>query len=458
MVSFFPLSAALTRVCNCRRSVVVSALILLWFVPSHALAGTFTKIVDSFDQVPGQSPGTTFYIQAWSTPALQGNKVVFTASWPGIFDSLWSAKTDGSALTRLVDTATPMPGAGGNFGQVSPFRLSSGKVAFRGTDFGMHSGYFTIPVRGGAIKTLANQDTPLPDAMGTFGPGIGHVGGSADGFDYAGHLVFQDVHSGGGGVYRLPPAGGNAFIIGNGGFFICEIGYGFGGIGTYYVPSISGQTVAMFVGNVFGQGAIYTAPRSGITGIADPCANPALKATNVKRIASINDAVPGDPSGRNFDAYGFFGRPVIDKKTVVFGGTACTGSTCDNRGIYSKVGGGGLNKLVDTYTAVPGGNGNFNLNHALYTVSGKYVVFAGSDADSRDGVYFVSTTGGPITKILAVGDVLPDGRTVVGNGVHFYHAPIQIDSLSGKKVALRLDFFDPVLSNSGTGIYVATLP
>jgi hypothetical protein len=310
------------------------------------------------------------------------------------------------------------------------------------------------------LKTLANQDTPLPDTMGIFGPGIGHVGGSADGFDYAGHLVFQDAHNGGG-VYRLSPTGGNAFTVGNGTLFICEAGYGFGGIGLYLLPTISGQTVAMRVQNVFGHAAIYTAPRTGVTGVTDPCATPALKASNVKHIASANDIVPGDPSGRNFDLFGF-GRPVIDKKTVAFLGTACTGFTCDNQGIYSKIGAGGLKRLVDTYTSVPGGNGAFqnsqvNLSLSQYAVSGKYVVFRGSDADSRDGLYFVSTSGGPITKIVAVGDVLPDGRTVVGNGLRFHQPPIQIDSLSGKKVGFRVDFADPV-KGGGTGIYVATLP
>jgi hypothetical protein len=441
----------------------VSACILLWLLPSHASAVTFTKIVDSFDQVPGQPPGTTFFVPAWAAPALSGKKMAFAViGVPGHPDGLWSAKTDGTALTPLVDGSTIFPGTSNPFGAVSPVRLSGKKVAFRGTDFLGHSGYFSMSVNGGALRTLANQDTPLPDAAGTFGPGIGHVGGSPDGFDYAGHLVFQDVHSGGGGVYRLPPAGGSAFTIGNGNFFICEAGYGFGGIGTYYLPAISGRTVALLVGNVFGHAAIYAAPHTGITGVANPCATPALKANNVARIASVNDAVPDDPSGRNFDLFGF-GRPVIDKKTVVFLGTACTGFTCDNQGIYSKIGAGGLNKLVDTYTAVPGGNGTFqdrqvNFSLSQYAVNRKRVVFRGADADFRDGVYFVSTSGGPITKIVAVGDTLPDGRTVVGNGLRFHQAPIQIDSLSGNRVGLRLDFFDPTHGTTGAGVYVATLP
>jgi hypothetical protein len=458
MRGFFPLSAVLTHIRNCRRPVVVSAFILLWLMPSHASAVTFTKIVDSFDQVPGQPPGTTFVVPGWAAPALSGKNMAFAViGVPGHFDGLWSAKTDGTALTPLADGNTIFPGTSNPFGAVSPVRLFGKKVAFRGTDFLGHSGYFSIPVKGGALKTLADQDTPLPDAMGTFGPGIGHVGGSADGFDYAGHLVFQDVHSGGGGVYRLPPAGGSAEIVGNGNFFICEAGYGFGGIGTYYVPAISGPTVAMLVGNVFGHAAIYTTPRAGITGVTDPCATPALKANNVTRIASINDAVPDDPSSRNFDAFGF-GRPVINKKTVVFSGTACTG-TCDNQGIYSRIGAGALNKLVNTYASVPGGNGTFqhssvNFSLSQYAVSGKRVVFRGSDADGRDGVYFVSTSGGLVMKIVAVGDVLPDGRTVVGNGVRFHQPPVQIDSLSGNKVGLRLDFFDPMHGTSGTGVYM----
>lgn len=442
-------------------AALVCGLALLWRPVGGAEAVTLTKIVDSFDPVPDMPPGATFIVLPWAAPALAGTTLVFAAQDSGHAEALWSAKTDGSGLKRLVDTSSTIPGVGTLFGEVSPFRLSGKKAAFRGTDFAGHSGYYSLSANGGPLKKLADQDTPLPDAVGTFGLLIGHVGGSRDGFDFASHLVFHDVHSGGGGVYRLPPAGGAASIVGNGGGFICEAGYGFGGIGTYLLPSISGGKIALLVSNVFGQAAIYTAPRTGITGETDPCASPSLKANNVTRIASVNDAVPGDPGARNFDPYGF-GRPAIDKRTVVFLGAACPSFPCDGQGIYSKIGAGGLNKLVDTYTAVPSGNGTFqnsqvNFSLAQYALGGKYVVFRGADADFRDGLYFVATSGGPITKILAVGDTLPDGRTIVGNGLRFHHAPVQIDSLNGKRVGFRMDFNDPV-NGGGTGIYVATLP
>ena len=233
----------------------------------------------------------------------------------------------------------------------------------------------------------------------------------------------------------------------------------------------------MTVTNALGEGAIYTAPVSGVTGVPDPCAGPALKADNVTRIASVNTPVPGDPQGRNFAATGFLhefqlGGPVIDGSTVVFaGGAADPGGNIDLVGIYAW-NAGGLIKLVDTNTPVPGGYGNFQppsvgpaifLDFSLlsYAVSNGTVVFRGADDAGRNnpvqglsriGLYQVSVTGGPITKIVATGETLPDGRTVTD--IPF--GAIQQDSLRGTGLAFVATV--PVPLGFAESIYLADLP
>jgi len=213
---------------------------------------------------------------------------------------------------------------------------------------------------------------------------------------------------------------------------------------------VSGDTVALLVTNVFGQGAIYTAPLSGLTGAANKCAAPQLRATDATRIASVNTHVPGDPKGRNFD-FRSFGTALIDGGTIVFPGAAGD----DLSGLYSSSDQGLVN-LADTNTPVPGGMGNF-MGFAEYTVSGGNVVFRGWDATRRDGLYYVPASGGAITKIVAIGDTLPAGRTVIGNGGGFYQPPIQEGSLSGNEFGFRVDFNDPAKGTSGVGIYLVEI-
>jgi hypothetical protein len=423
-----------------------------------ALAATFTfkKIVDSFDPIPGE-PGMTFFIPGGSagTPAVDGGNVVFVTQ-----GELWTVNSNGGFLTKLADSNTPIPNGTGNFGDVFPFRINNGTVVFRGNGIGQ-AGYYAIPAGGGALTTLANQDTAIPGGTGTFGPLIGSTGGSNNGFNLDnGNLVFQREV---GGVYAVPVAGGPVTVVGDGSVFICEVGYGFGGIGTYRTPDISGQTVAMLVTNVFGQGAIYTTPLSGLTGVADPCASPALKATNATRVASVNTPVPEDPQGRNFDAFAF-SAPLIDEDTVVFSGAAFVPvSNYDLAGLYSFSPTNGLRKLVDTNTPVPEGTGNFIAGGVFtgsivsdYSLSKGMVVFRGTDATGKQGLYLVPANGGSITKIIAIGDPLGDGRTLAGINGLFFQPPIQADSLSGSQLAIRVDFSDPTLG-TGVAIYVTNL-
>ncbi|MBI1930761.1 T9SS type A sorting domain-containing protein [Candidatus Poribacteria bacterium] len=273
-----------------------------------------------------------------------------------------------------------------------------------------------------------------------------------------GHLIFSTNFEA---TYTVPVAGGAVTIVGDSSSAICEGGYN--PLVDFSEADISGDTVVMIASNTRGERAIYTAPRSGFVGVVDESCVPAptLRATNAALIASANTPVPGDAQGRNFYiGHDGFDIPLIDGNVVIFRGAALNPSTqaVDLVGIYSAIS-GTLTKLVDTNTPVPGGTGNFQgTGNSLryYTLNNGTVVFFGQDTAGKDGLYLISATGGPITKIIAVGDSLGEGRTVQGvNGA--VQPPIQTDSLSGNQLAFRVDFYDSTRRTTGTGIYVATI-
>ena len=242
---------------------------------------TFTKLADSFDAFP-DDPNSTFVIPGDGAPAVDGDTVVFIAQpYYSAIRSLWALSISAGTGTRLADSNTPIPQGTGTFSDYvsPPFRTSDGVAVFRGGQAGIYS----VSTSGGDITMVANQDTPIPDINNTL---FGTDAFSDMKLD-AGNLVFVGPLPHASAHYFVSQSGGSISSIGNN-TVICEDGYQFGGISTFRTPEVSGDTVAMVVTNVFGEGAIYTAPLTGLTGVADKCAAPMLKAANATRIASLN--------------------------------------------------------------------------------------------------------------------------------------------------------------------------
>jgi hypothetical protein len=347
----------------------------------------------------------------------------------------------------------------GTFLEGYQHRFYGSAIVFFGADNAVaEAGYYFVPAAGGTITRLVDENTQKPDRTGKFGATA--FSGAPFNLDHN-----NEVFSSNWSVFAVPvsatpltePATGTRF-------FICEANYITGGMGLFAYPDLSGATMALFAGNVNGEGAIYYAPLSGFAGVRDRCAFSLLKVTNATRVASLNTRVPADPRGRKFDP-GAFTAPAIDGADIVFGGAAppiYPGATYDLAGVY------GYNqttratvKLVDTRTPVPGGTGNFGLIGGGisisdgWTLSAGNLVFLGVDAKGVEGLYLVPAGGGKITKILATGDTLPHGRVVGDKGALFFQPPIQPDSLHGRSLAVRVDFTDPVLGG-GNGIYLVT--
>jgi hypothetical protein len=81
------------------------------FSQASAITFTFTKIVDSFEAIPGQ-PGATFNIPGVlpGEPGNSGTRISFVAEpfFTANFQ-LWTADTTGGTLVKLVDTLTHLP-------------------------------------------------------------------------------------------------------------------------------------------------------------------------------------------------------------------------------------------------------------------------------------------------------------------------------------------------------------
>ena len=148
-------------------------------------------------------------------------------------------------------------------------------------------------------------------------------------------------------------------------------------------------------------------------------------------VADTNTPIPGG-SG-NFD---FFGpSPSFNDEYVAFMG----GNFSGQQGIYTNTG-GSLNRVADTNTAIPGGQGNFAYFTGDLSFDGGNVAFLGFDAFGWQGIY--ADIGGSLTKIIGVNDSL-DGKIV--SSLSFGHG-----SLSGNNIAFTASF------GGSEGIFVAT--
>src|SRR5262249_39344929 len=129
-------------------------------------------------------------------------------------------------------------------------------------------------------------------------------------------------------------------------------------------------------------------------------------AGTITPVATNLTTVPGGTGG-SFTSFGI--TPSISGSKVAFYG-ASSGRT----GIYQWTQAGGLTRVADTTTSVPGGSGTFSgfsLGGSTIPISldGGHIAFVGLNAIGQAGVYTDLT--GSLTKVIAVGDTL-NGKTI----------------------------------------------
>lgn len=451
-----------------------------------ALAVDWELVYDTTQSLPGVTGSSSLPGGTENAPAYDGRYVVFQTIQPAPPNEsyLWAYDSSNGRIRRLVDSTKNYPGTGTPMASVldffgggfTPFAVDEGTVVF-GARASLQEGLiagFLATEPGGGIRILVDSETPIPndDVPG------GLLGRSqftfaynapvfVDGGDLAFNVNVNDAVGGlGEGGYLVSTLGGaDAAEIVTDVFF-----------GSSFPPQCctaadfhDGTTVNDTF-NVFGTGPIVTATPGGVL------------ETVVS--AERGDQVPADPEERVFDNFTLVG-PQIDRGNVLFAGAALPlpGSLYhDLAGLYSFIADpdmpradpddplppyapGELRRLVDTATEVPGGSGNFVTTNSFdgtfnppRTLGGEHVFFVARDEAGIEGLYHVPVGGGGVSKIIAFGDTLPDGRIVSASSMSISSQPaIQIDSADDDGVAVRLTVFDEDLGFAFDAIYLVRI-
>jgi hypothetical protein len=128
--------------------------------------GALDVVADRSTPIPGEG-GTPFDAFAGVSPTFDAGEIAFIASDNEVLSGIY--RDDGSSLTKVVDTNTPVPDVAGNFiGFESP-ALDAQRVAFRAIIPGGEGIYVSDP-----LEKIADTKTPIPDGSGSFS-GFGNV-------------------------------------------------------------------------------------------------------------------------------------------------------------------------------------------------------------------------------------------------------------------------------------------
>jgi hypothetical protein len=353
--------------------------------------------------------------------------------------SVWTAYPDGSQLTKVLDTNTPIPGWSGTFQEFygDSVQIFNQTVVLIGFDCGGCTsgvGVYTVWASGGTVRKLVDKNTPVPGGAVNFGSFVTDFTTAPSGWSgipfhqATGYVVFQNSQQ----VYAVP-----LFLGGNANDVAGNWDSSYSPPSPYCCiadsPSLNGGTVALRMGNVFGHASVQTVNRQG-----DPL--------SFRVIADRNTATPGGPAGYVFDDF-TLGQAVNDKGIVFRGesNSPTAGDVVD--GIYSY-GSAGYAKLVDTNTPVPGGTGNFQSTNGFGRIaaSNGVVVFQGLDAAGALGLYAVPEGGGTIVKVIAKGDPIGSGFTVD-------NVTMGKQAMSGSLLTFRVNY----TNFQGAGMYSTTV-
>lgn len=150
--------------------------------PASRISFTFTRVVDTNSPIPGgignfiffTDPFTTFSLDGRPAVSIENGTVVFSGSGAFGQRGIYSAAGGGS-ITTIADTNTALPDRSGNFRLFGTPSISQRNVAFPASDeiSPVARGAFFVS-RESPIKTIANQNTPVPGGIGSF-RGIGGV-------------------------------------------------------------------------------------------------------------------------------------------------------------------------------------------------------------------------------------------------------------------------------------------
>lgn len=383
---------------------------------------------------------------------IDGDTVVFTAFLNSQSESIWRWRY--GVFTKLVSTATPIPGGGGTFAQfdasafVQPPVLRNGTVLFRAIDADGDPGFYTVPIGAGAVSRIADTSTMIPgtatpfdtlrdDQFGTDGTFVVFSGGNSS----------ANVA----GVYKLAANGSGALTVtadstGPVNSDACAFP-----VNSFGLPAIDADHVVSYGQTLLDPSTGFNALYADVVdGFTTACNDPSFPGPYPNN-ANADQGLPGDASPTSHLR---ISAPLVAGNTVLF--VARNGNSFG--GLYSVpfgdagAGGGPLTTLVDSTTNLPGTSPFDVVQDTLtFAVNGSQIFF---DIGSR-GVF--RWNDGTINAVLVEGEVL-NGRTIsavtLGDVNGFFSEEAHPNTASvDERVVLWVDF-----AGGGSSFYLASEP
>lgn len=332
-------------------------------------SGALTKIVDTFDLVPGAG-GATFQSFTFSSATLQdlamvafnnAGQVAFWATYNSFDTGLFGATVSGGAIVQLADN-TIIP-TGVPFGTPQPFSEirpeisinQSGQVAFHGsirlnTPTGpIRNGLFRVPVVGGAVETVAFQFVAAPDAgtatFSTF---------SDQDIDDSGRVVFTaGLSDGATGIYATAMPGGP---------FTSIVDTQAGGVA---VPGdiVGAEFDILRIAEITedGQMGFFARIRNSATANNQGIYSATVDATSIGLILDAASTAPGLTDPARVTQYADLSAAINETGSMAFAGVGADETGAGNRGLYFfDACGGQVIRIVDSTTSLADLGGEFS--------------------------------------------------------------------------------------------------
>ena len=385
--------------------------VILAFWPAKTKAQfAFTRVVSTATPVPG---GTgTFGLMTY--PGTDGQTVYFNgadqAGRSGVFGGT------GGPLTTVADWTTPIPSVGGSFEFVNRPNVSSGRVAFSGGSATVSGLYLAS---GGTVQRIADTTVPLPGGGGLFSSFGSYSVGSW------GVAFRANAQTAADGIYRQTAAGLSAVAT-----FQTPLPNGGGStFKSLDLPAADATGVTFYGSNQksgeASRSGIYRADGSG----------------EIQAVISTTDIDPG--SGTRYAAFGQQAVNSAGQMAVV--AESAAGAYVSLR-FWTGV---QWTTLAASGTPVPGTpNAHFDSFHPSVSLD-EYgnVAFHADDDSGNSGIYLAS--GGQLVKVVDVNTPIDEGKTPLDE----YSLGLADNLMAGGKLA-----FYAVTAPGKFGIYLTSVP
>ncbi len=322
---------------------------------------------------------------------------------------------DAFALSKIVDTLTPIPGGVGNFTYFNSVLIDGDNVIFNGSSYtSTLSEQGIYKSSGGILSTIADKNTPIPDGSGTF------TSFSLDSID-DGNVLFRGSGTNLQGIYikrgetplsvvvdsNTPIPGGTSNFS-----------------SSSFSKGVQDQNNVAFQAITTFTGVNSNNPQAGIYINRD---------SSLLLVADRNTPIPGGTG--NFDR---FGSLALAENNVAF---SAYGAGSDQRGIYISRS-GSLQVVANLNTPIPGGTGNFDSFGSLALAENNVLFNSYDSSYSVQGIYILQD--GSLQVVADRNTPIPGGT---GNFKSFSNAPPSV--LDQKNVVFQAEG-----ENGQQGIYI----